>query len=268
MHYGLVTDKSSTSSDVLYMHQVGWETCEPNHSFGPAVRDHYLIHCVLDGTGEFYVGKRRYQLKKGEGFLIVPGVVTFYQADAENPWRYCWLGFNGTEARNICSQCGISMDSPIFSFEDAARIEECIYDLRKCYSLGGSGFLLLSKLYEFFSMIYNKNKVHENRADIIGMAVDFIRKNYSYGITVQQTAEHLGVSRSHLFRLFKQNMGQSVQEYLLAFKLEQAEAMLKETNMSIKEVMYSCGFNDMPNFSRQFKKAYGKPPAAYRTEKR
>jgi AraC-like DNA-binding protein len=39
---------------------------------------------------------------------------------------------------------------------------------------------------------------------------------------------------------------------------------MKKTDMNIKEIMYSCGFNDLPNFSRQFRKAYGMPPGAYR----
>src|SRR5690554_6928451 len=59
-------------SSVVYIHQVSSETCEPGHSFGPAVRDHYLIHCIMDGEGSYYVGKRKYHLTKGEGFLIVP----------------------------------------------------------------------------------------------------------------------------------------------------------------------------------------------------
>lgn len=103
-------------SSGVYIHQVGSEVCMPGHSFGPAIRDHYLIHCILNGEGTFTVGKRKYQLYQGEGFLIVPGVLTHYQADQANPWKYCWVGFNGTDAKSICSQCGISLENPTFHY--------------------------------------------------------------------------------------------------------------------------------------------------------
>jgi len=264
----LISRVKDNCSSVVYIHQVGSEVCEPGHSFGPAVRDHYLIHCVLDGEGYFYMGKRQYHLSKEQGFLIVPGVITYYQADRVNPWTYCWVGFNGIDAKNICSQCGIGHERPIFHFSDTARMEACIRSLYDSYASDNNGFLTLARLYEFFSLLHNVDSVEEKGEGILDRALDYITKNYSYGIRVSQMAEHLGISRSHLFRVFKESMGVSVQEYLLSFRLERAVSLMESTDMNIKEIMYSCGFNDLPNFSRQFRKAYGMPPAAYRNNKR
>jgi AraC-like DNA-binding protein len=267
MYREIIDNGRDSCSSVVYIHQVGSEVCESGHSFGPAIRDHYLIHSILDGEGTFYVGKRQDRLKKGEGFLIVPGVVTFYQADQGHPWTYCWVGFNGTDAKNICSQCGISMENPTFRFSDTEKMKECIRGLSSNYGANSNGFLTLAKLYEFFSMLQRKDMDLKKGAGIIDLAVDYISKNYSYGITVSQIADHLGISRSHLFRIFKESMGQSVQEYLLSFRLDRAEVLMEKTDMNIKEIMYSCGFNDMPNFSRQFRKAFGMPPGTYRKQK-
>ena len=59
-------------------------------------------------------------------------------------------------------------------------------------------------------------------------------------------------------------LGVSPQEYLLGFKLARALELMEGTDLSVTEIMYSCGFNDLSNFSKQFKKAYGCPPASYR----
>lgn len=255
------------SSSVVFIHQVGSEICKPGHSFGPAVRDHYLIHCILYGEGTFTVGKRKYRLKQGEGFLIIPGVVTYYQADQTNPWEYCWVGFNGTDAKTICDQCGISLDNPILNFKNATKMMNCIRDLSENYDKANNKFTTLSRLYEFFSMI-QKEEIHmEKSIGLVDLALDYINKNYSYGISVNQIAGRLCVSRSHLFRIFKENIGLSVQDYLLSFRLERAENLISKTDMSIKEVMYSCGFNDLPNFSRQFRRVYSMPPRIYRNYK-
>jgi AraC-like DNA-binding protein len=260
----LVNNFDNSCSSVLSLYQVGAENCAPGHSFGPAVRDHYLIHCVIDGEGVFSVGEKRYSITKGQGFLIHPGVVTLYQADHNNPWKYVWVGFNGADADSICSLCGIGLEQPVFHFSDEDRLKNCIYELGESYRINNNGFLTLSRLYEFFSLIGSVDATSEKTVRLIDLALDFINKNYSYGLTVSQIANHLGISRSHLFRIFKENMDMSVQSYLLSYRLERAESMLKNTDRSVKEIMYSCGFKDSPNFSRQFRSAYGLPPGAYR----
>ena len=84
----------------LGLYQFGREYCEPAHSYGPAIRNHYLFHYILSGKGTFMWqdGKRRENkavLKAGQGFLISPGQITTYVADDRIPWEYCWLEFDG-----------------------------------------------------------------------------------------------------------------------------------------------------------------------------
>lgn len=48
----------------ITVYQCGMEKCKKLHSYGPAIRDHYLIHFVLEGSGIFYVGGKSYRIKK------------------------------------------------------------------------------------------------------------------------------------------------------------------------------------------------------------
>ncbi len=73
-----------TNTD-LNLYHCGSENCAPGHSYGPAIRDHYLIHYILDGKGFFQVNNKTYHLKNGQGFLICPDIITYYEADKENP---------------------------------------------------------------------------------------------------------------------------------------------------------------------------------------
>lgn len=72
----------------------GVEACAPGHSFGPAVREYFLLHYVVRGKGIFRRGKREYTLQAGEIFVIRPGEVTYYEADMRAPWEYMWAGFD------------------------------------------------------------------------------------------------------------------------------------------------------------------------------
>ena len=76
----------------------GEEVCERSHKFGPYARNHYLIHFCLRGAGELYDKFGTHKIKAGEMFIIRPGEITTYVADAENPWEYSWIAFLGDMA--------------------------------------------------------------------------------------------------------------------------------------------------------------------------
>ena len=257
---------SSARHGSVYLHHCGVEQCDTGHSFGPAVRDHTLIHCVLKGRGRFFVGARRYEVKAGAAFLILPGVVTTYTADIQEPWHYCWVGFGGSDVPEILRLCGIGPERPVFAY--AAAPEEmaaCVRSLFDSTRLKANPFRMISQLYEFFALLSGDAPFEQPRSQgIVDAVIDYAQKNYSYHITVEDMAQHVGVDRSHLFRMFKKALGLSPQQYLLDCKLRRAAQLLAQTDLRVTEVMYSCGFSDPANFSRLFKRRFCQSPAQYR----
>ena len=96
----------------------GYAQCSSRHYFGPAARPNYLIHYILSGKGVYQVGEKRYELQAGQGFLIEPEVLTFYQADKDDPWTYCWIGFGGTRAEEYVRDIGLNSNHLIFQSEN------------------------------------------------------------------------------------------------------------------------------------------------------
>ena len=82
----------------LQLLHYGTEACTPGHHFGPAMRDYYKIHYVLNGKGTFEVAGKTYPLQKGQGFLIVPHSVVHYKADQDDPWSIAGLHFKAHTA--------------------------------------------------------------------------------------------------------------------------------------------------------------------------
>lgn len=245
------------------IYHAGEEDCAPNHSFGPAIRDHYLMHFVLSGKGYFESNGRRYELRQGQGFLIAPNQVTFYQADGVTPWHYCWIGFQGHEAKNMVNRCRISTENPIFNVSDWQIVLSCVRTIQQILFTDETSFETLSAFFQLLSTVKGKEERTVFHKKTPYLVKDYIKKNYSYPITVHQIAENLSVNRSHLFRVFKEQYGISIQQYLLEYRLEQAVRLMELEHMDITEIMYSCGFHDLPNFSRQFKRKYGVSPSSY-----
>ena len=82
----------------LTVYQYGYEKCDPLHSYGPFVRNHYLFHYIISGKGMLSVTEKDdsavYHMEAHSGFLIEPGRINLYSADQKFPWEYVWVEFS------------------------------------------------------------------------------------------------------------------------------------------------------------------------------
>jgi AraC-like DNA-binding protein len=255
----------------LDMYNCGIEDCRPGHFFGPAVREYYLIHVIRSGKGCFQVGNQRYPLRRGQGFLICPDVVTFYQADQDDPWHYSWVGFNGTKARDYLEAAGLSQANPIFGFDREDALPEWIGRMVEAGSLGrGRETALRGLLYLFLARLIENAKTEcagnqlSKKEQYLQKAIEFIRINYSRKITVRQIAAFVGLDRSYLSALFQEELHRSPQEFLIRFRMEKARGFMANESLSIGDVARSVGYDDPLQFSKAFKKWSGLPPSRYR----
>jgi AraC-like DNA-binding protein len=94
-------------------------------------------------------------------------------------------------------------------------------------------------------------------------AIKYIQFNYSRDISIDDIAKAVGISRSHLYRVFMSNVGQAPIDYLTDYRIGEACYLLKNSQLSIAEIAVSVGFFDQFYFSRVFKKSKGVPPSKY-----
>lgn len=254
------------------MYQCGTQNCNAGHCYGPAVRDYFLIHYIHSGKGKFCVGPKEYILHKGQGFLICPDIVTYYQADFEDPWHYSWVGFNGLKAGGYLRSAGLTADNPIFTCGEDNYIDNCFFNmieaknLQKCREIR-----LLGHLYLFLSQLIEQNG-RDRFCDYSGSrkeayvkrAIEYIEMNYSLKISISELAHQLGLDRSYLGSLFKEQFGTSLRDFLVKYRIDKACELLKNESLSIGDVSRSVGYDDPLLFSKLFRKTKGMPPREYR----
>ena len=108
----------------------------------------------------------------------------------------------------------------------------------------------------------------KSKLTFVYSAILFIKNNYSRSITLDEVAKHVSVSSVYLSRSFKSETGFTFKEYLVLYRLRQAENMLKQyPEKSIFEISYDCGFNDSNHFTTRFKSTYGITPSELRAGK-
>lgn len=94
---------------------------------------------------------------------------------------------------------------------------------------------------------------------------DFIRTNYANSsLSLNQAAEHIGISPSYLSRLFRQEIGASFVDYVNNVRVEEAKKLLRTTDKIIRDIAFDTGFNSEQNFYRIFKKRTNLSPGEYR----
>ncbi len=93
---------------------------------------------------------------------------------------------------------------------------------------------------------------------------NYIKNNFDKKIMLDEAAELLNMSTVSFGRLIKQRTGKTFVEFTNEIRLGYATRLLIETNKSVSEICYECGFNNISNFNRTFKKKQGVTPSEFR----
>lgn len=259
----------------LTLYQYGYEQCRPYHTFGPGIRNHFLIHCILSGTGMYRTSFRgndaEYRLRAGQAFLIEPGKLVHYDADGEDPWEYMWLEFDGMKAKEYLNQAGLSQNSPIYRPVDEQGKEMCFHYLKQvieqpellpCEVMGYVNLFFGSLIRSSASA---KKTVKNNIQDFyIQSTVDFIENHYMEEITVEDLASNLHLNRSYFSKLFKKITSKNPQEFLIQYRMNKACELLRSTDLPITQISRLVGYANPFHFTRAFKALYQQPPLEWR----
>lgn len=128
----------------------------------------------------------------------------------------------------------------------------------------------LSSIFEYiFSNFDDLPKSENTRIQIntqirLQKMLSYIREHYAEAVTLDDIAEAANISRSEAGRCFNTYMGASPVDALIRHRLEIAHRLIKDTTLTLQEISYSCGFNSVNYFSRQFRQTYGYTPGQYR----
>ncbi len=110
---------------------------------------------------------------------------------------------------------------------------------------------------------YAKIAVQDDSRRILKVK-NFISKNYTEELRLPQLAEIAGMSPSAFSRFFKLHTGRNLSDYIIDIRLGYAARMLVDTSRSISEISFQCGFNNLSNFNRIFKRKKGCAPSEFR----
>jgi AraC-like DNA-binding protein len=113
------------------------------------------------------------------------------------------------------------------------------------------------------SIVYAK-PVDLSRIERLQRVLNFIEARWQQPISLHDAARAASLHPQSLSRFFRQHLGVTFQEYLIRLRLSRAARLLLESDRTVADVAFACGFNNMANFNRHFQAAYSRTPRSYR----
>lgn len=259
-----------TKSKELNLLSCGYEICSNKQICGPITRDYYILHFILKGSGNYYVNGKLFTVNENQCFLIEPGISTLYQANPQNPWTYTWICFNGLIVPQILEQCNLSIDSPVITLPSTKKYYRIILNILKHHEkIPANEYYIQSYLYAIFAKILQESSANYSDLELndnsyVEKAIDYIKQEQFQDLNVENIAKHLNISQSYLYKLFKNKINVSPQDFILRTKISRACELLIKTNTAIFNIAYSCGYKNAFAFSRAFKQITHMSPRDYR----
>lgn len=241
----------SLNPDVIYfMHSTKtskWHTHE--------LLDFYAILFILSGQAEFQVGTDEFVGSAGQAIILKPGEERFVYS---NDMHYVALDFQLPPGQSIDLPRFIKVHNPdiympYFDELNVSWVNRGFEYKLECKALT---LLILQKLLQ-----------EENNKPInpkIAQIKNYIVKNYHNPITVADISEQLQMNPVYCGALFKKYLNCSIPYYINRIRIQQAITLMENTNLSISEIAYQVGFNDIYYFSKTFKKHKNLSPSDYK----
>ena len=232
--------------------------------------DHIFQYC-LEGEGWCEMQGNSWRIPPNHAILIPAGVPHYYGAVEENPWTHYWIHFSGTRASYYTELLGVTPEKPVFKLPRSSHIMaglESIYNLANLPLVTKNMVATSGALADFLGHINLERFSNNTRTQLaeqrIEQTIEYMQQNLGQPCTVNDLARIACMSVTHYSNLFKRRQGCPPIDYFNRLKIQKACELLQSTNLQIKQIAQSLGFDDPFYFSRAFRSLVGKSPRAYR----
>ena len=250
----------------------------------------YEILYVIEGTGTSFVADNIEQFASGDLAMLGSNLPHFWRSDekyhlpdSKEEINYIVIQFPGNLFREPIfeypefhviqklferSSRGIRF-LPAFSEKMGKRV------LKVAQSSGFERVILLLKLlhelaktekYRLLAGELYHQQNHDFTDDRLTKVLHFLATSYQQKIELEQVAEIAHLHPSAFCRFFKEKTGKSFSEYVTDLRISYACRLILDNRLSVSQICFECGFNNISNFNRSFKKHTRYTPTEYYTE--
>lgn len=237
---------------------------------GRELKDCYLVY-IPTGIGKFETKSKRWTVNPGDLMVLAPEEWHRYKPIESTGWEEYWIGFRGGFLSNRI--LGELLPTGKSYIKHLGFQEELIFLFNKSFELAKGNSQGYRKILAGIIMqlvgyvVFSETEKPESREEQLSKKViSYIRKHSSEVIDFQKLADEHHLSYNRFRTIFKNETGESLQQYLIQERLKNAKELIINTNLSLKEISAKTGFGSSFYFSKVFKNEMGYPPGQIRTK--
>ncbi len=237
---------------------------------------------IYSGELDLRLSNNRYIAKSGDIVFVNPEIVHGATPKSDCVYECIVLHLDMLSIKDM--GCHFFVDSLVnheyiikefipYSTDEIHCATARLFDAMHCKS-SGYKFSVIGALYQLFGVIIDNHLYSASSGETtltatkniskLKTVLSFIRENFHSQISLDDMATHAGMSTKYFCSQFREMTTKTPIEYLNAYRIEKASRKLLNTDMSVTEIAYSCGFNDLSYFIKTFKSVKGTTPAKFR----
>lgn len=205
-----------------------------------------IIQRTISGSGECHWNGRYWNVPPEHAFIcLIPETSSYYfPSEATEPWRFSWLNFYGPLALLLCEALR-KAHGPVLPLPSRSTAHGCFRDLvagaqkrtpRDASDVSLASFAFLTEWKRLL------DHPQTQTTDAVDTVIRICHARFRERLGIKELADHAGLSREHLTRLFSERVGTSPARYLRNLRTDAAREMRQSTDTSWAETALRCGF--------------------------
>lgn len=258
----------------FYLEMAGISYCDGTYRMKRQDSAETVLEYIVEGRGYLNVDGKDYAATTGDVYILRKKTTHTYWSDAKYPWVKIFFNIRGSLAEKILDEYQLGVPGKVVL--EADGLEQDFRDMleRLMDDTIGQAERFDKAAVDFLSIIIKLSNMQKMNGvykdDLMSVEnemntlVEYITMNPKRIVSNQELADAIFHSKDYVIKKFFVNFGVTPYEYQIQQKIFSAKNMLANTNLRVKEIADSLGYDDQHYFSYMFKKRCGMSPIQYR----
>ena len=267
----LYTPSAFARTSLIHLQETGFLEARKPHKSRRENLASCLFFQVLSGHGTLEY--------MGETFPLIAGDCAFLDCcrpyshcTSDELWQLKWAHFYGPNMNSIYEKYAERGGRPCFHPADPSPYGRILDELYETASSEDHvrDMRIFEKLASLLTLLMEQSWNPENRRRITAKkqnlqnVKEYLDRHYMDRINLDDLAEKFYINKFYLARIFKEQFGVSINNYLLQIRITHAKQLLRFTDQTVEAIGRECGVEDANYFSRMFRKVEGISPGEFR----
>lgn len=240
---------------------------DDNLAFAAHFHSSIEVVYMLKGSAHAFSAGRDCTLNEGDLFIAFPNCIHYYDNCSSDLLYYIAIIPYSAFPEYINELTEMVPSSP--KIEGVSPEVASLFE--KILNTQGNYKERIIKAYfsAIIGMIFEKTelvKASETDNTAVQSIIKYCRENYMNNITLNDVSKALHISKSRISHIFSEKLHMSFRTFINVFRLNDAERLLKNRELSVTEIALQSGFESVRTFNRAFLKHFGQNPSKYRVE--